>query len=173
MKYVDEYRDPALARHLFAEIEAVTLKTWTLMEVCGGQTHTIVRQGIDELVPAGVRMIHGPGRPVCVTPLELIDKALAIARRDEVIFTSYGDMLRVPGTATDLLALRAGAPTSAWSIHRSTRSVSPRIVPTARWCSSPSASRPPRRPTPWRCWAHQLGLPNFSCWSATYWCRPR
>lgn len=107
MKYVDEYRDPALARHLFAQIEAVTSRPWTLMEVCGGQTHTIVRQGIDELLPAGIRMIHGPGCPVCVTPLELIDKALAIAQRDEVIFTSYGDMLRVPGTATDLLALRA------------------------------------------------------------------
>ncbi|MEU7875386.1 hydrogenase formation protein HypD [Dactylosporangium sp. NPDC049140] len=107
MRYVDEYRDPALARRLFAEIEAVTTRPWTLMEVCGGQTHTIVRQGIDELLPDGLRMIHGPGCPVCVTPLELIDKALAIARRDEVIFTSYGDMLRVPGTATDLLALRA------------------------------------------------------------------
>ena len=77
------------------------------MEVCGGQTHTIVRQGIDELLPDGMRMIHGPGCPVCVTPLELVDKALAIAARPEVAFTSYGDMLRVPGSATDLLALKA------------------------------------------------------------------
>jgi hydrogenase expression/formation protein HypD len=107
MRYLDEYRDPALARRLLREIHATASRPWTLMEVCGGQTHTIVRQGIDELLPPGLRMIHGPGCPVCVTPLELIDKALAIAARPEVIFTSYGDMLRVPGTATDLLALRA------------------------------------------------------------------
>ncbi|WP_131747361.1 hydrogenase formation protein HypD [Frankia sp. Cppng1_Ct_nod] len=107
MKYLDEYRDPALARRLFTEIRTVTSRPWTLMEICGGQTHTIVRQGIDELLPPDIRMIHGPGCPVCVTPLELIDKALAIAGRADVILTSYGDMLRVPGTTTDLLALRA------------------------------------------------------------------
>ena len=107
MKYLDEYRDPILARKLMAEIHRVTTRPWTLMEVCGGQTHTIVKQGIDEMLPAGVRMIHGPGCPVCVTPLEQIDKALAIAARPEVIFTSYGDMLRVPGSITDLLALKA------------------------------------------------------------------
>ncbi|WP_322748003.1 MULTISPECIES: hydrogenase formation protein HypD [unclassified Frankia] len=107
MRYLDEYRDPTLARGLLAAIHTVTSKPWTLMEVCGGQTHTIVRQGIDELLPAGIRMIHGPGCPVCVTPLELIDKALAVAGRPEVILTSYGDMLRVPGTSTDLLAMRA------------------------------------------------------------------
>lgn len=107
MKYLDEYRDPVLAKQLMAEIHRVTTRPWTLMEVCGGQTHTIVKQGIDEALPAGVRMIHGPGCPVCVTPLEQVDKALAIAARPEVIFTSYGDMLRVPGSATDLLALKA------------------------------------------------------------------
>lgn len=107
MKYLEEYRDPVLARRLLAELRATATKPWTIMEVCGGQTHTIVRQGIDELLPAGIRMIHGPGCPVCVTPLEIIDKALAIAARPEVIFTSYGDMLRVPGTSTDLLALKA------------------------------------------------------------------
>ncbi len=107
MKYLDEYRDPVLARKLMAEIHRVTTRPWTLMEVCGGQTHTIVKQGIDEMLPAGVRMIHGPGCPVCVTPLEQIDKALAIAARPDVIFTSYGDMLRVPGSTTDLLALKA------------------------------------------------------------------
>ena len=107
MKYLDEYRDPVLARKLMAEIHRVTTRPWTLMEVCGGQTHTIVKQGIDEMLPAGVRMIHGPGCPVCVTPLEQVDKALAIAARPDVIFTSYGDMLRVPGTSTDLLALKA------------------------------------------------------------------
>ncbi|HEX9044622.1 MAG TPA: hydrogenase formation protein HypD [Candidatus Limnocylindrales bacterium] len=107
MKYIDEYRDPALARKLMAEIHRVTTRPWTLMEVCGGQTHTIVKQGIDELLPPGVRMIHGPGCPVCVTPLEQVDKALAIAAQPGVIFTSYGDMLRVPGSTTDLLSLKA------------------------------------------------------------------
>ncbi len=107
MKYLDEYRDPALARRLLAELRAVATRPWALMEVCGGQTHTLVRQGIDELLPAGIRMIHGPGCPVCVTPLELIDKALRIAARPEVTFTSFGDMLRVPGSDTDLLALKA------------------------------------------------------------------
>jgi len=107
VKYLDEYRDPVLARKLMAEIHRVTTRSWTLMEVCGGQTHTIVKQGIDEMLPAGVRMIHGPGCPVCVTPLEQIDKALAIAAQPNVIFTSYGDMLRVPGSTTDLLSLKA------------------------------------------------------------------
>jgi hydrogenase expression/formation protein HypD len=107
MRYLDEYRDPQLARHLLAELHQVATQPWTLMEVCGGQTHTIVRQGIDELLPAGMRMIHGPGCPVCVTPLALIDRALAIAARPEVTFASFGDMLRVPGTGTDLLALKA------------------------------------------------------------------
>ena len=107
MKYLDEYRDPALARRLLAELERVTTRPWRLMEVCGGQTHTLVRQGIDELLPAGIRMIHGPGCPVCVTPLETLDRAMAIAARPGVILTSFGDMLRVPGSTTDLLALRA------------------------------------------------------------------
>jgi hydrogenase expression/formation protein HypD len=96
-----------LAKKLLAEIHRITTRPWTLMEVCGGQTHTIVKQGIDEALPEGVRMIHGPGCPVCVTPLELIDQALAIARRPEVIFTSFGDMLRVPGSTTDLLAVKS------------------------------------------------------------------
>ncbi|QXV56531.1 hydrogenase formation protein HypD [Amycolatopsis sp. TNS106] len=107
MKHLDEYRDPVLARRLLGDLRATATKPWTVMEVCGGQTHTIVRQGIDELLPAGMRMIHGPGCPVCVTPLEIIDKALAVAARPEVIFTSYGDMLRVPGTSGDLVALKA------------------------------------------------------------------
>jgi hydrogenase expression/formation protein HypD len=107
VKHLDEYRDPVLARRLLAELHATATRPWTVMEVCGGQTHTIVRQGIDELLPAGVRMIHGPGCPVCVTPLEVVDKAISIAGRPGVIFTSYGDMLRVPGTAGDLLSLKA------------------------------------------------------------------
>ncbi|WP_037305884.1 hydrogenase formation protein HypD [Amycolatopsis orientalis] len=107
MKYLDEYRDPVLARRLLAELNGTATRPWAIMEVCGGQTHTLVRQGIDELLPAGVRMIHGPGCPVCVTPLEIIDKAVAIASRPGVIFTSYGDMLRVPGTHGDLLGVKA------------------------------------------------------------------
>ncbi|WP_432825967.1 hydrogenase formation protein HypD [Dactylosporangium sp. CA-092794] len=107
MKYLSEYRDPALARQLLGRIGAATTRPWTLMEVCGGQTHTIVRQGIDELLPPGLRMIHGPGCPVCVTPLEIVDAALDLAGRDRVVFASYGDMLRVPGSRTDLLSLRA------------------------------------------------------------------
>ncbi|MYW69813.1 hydrogenase formation protein HypD [Streptomyces sp. SID8379] len=107
MKYLDEYRDPALARSLLAELRATATRPWRIMEVCGGQTHTLVRQGIDELLPAGIRMIHGPGCPVCVTPLETLDRAMSIAARPGVVFTSFGDMLRVPGTGTDLLSLRA------------------------------------------------------------------
>jgi hydrogenase expression/formation protein HypD len=107
MRYLDEYRDPELAHRLLAELRATATRPWTIMEVCGGQTHTIVRQGIDELLPAGIRMIHGPGCPVCVTPLEMVDKAVAIAGRPGVIFTSYGDMLRVPGTTGDLLGVKA------------------------------------------------------------------
>jgi hydrogenase expression/formation protein HypD len=107
VKYLDEYRDPVLARRLLADLGGVATRPWTIMEVCGGQTHTIVRQGIDELLPAGIRMIHGPGCPVCVTPLETVDKAVEIARRPEVIFTSYGDMLRVPGSHGDLIGVKA------------------------------------------------------------------
>ncbi|MGI3200678.1 hydrogenase formation protein HypD [Streptomyces sp. GLT-R25] len=107
MKYLNEYRDPVLARHLLHELRATATEPWRIMEVCGGQTHTLVRQGIDELLPAGIRMIHGPGCPVCVTPLETLDRAMAIAARPGVVFTSFGDMLRVPGSDTDLLALRA------------------------------------------------------------------
>jgi hydrogenase expression/formation protein HypD len=107
MKYLDEYRDPDLARRLLDDLRATATEPWQIMEVCGGQTHTLVRQGIDEMLPAGIRMIHGPGCPVCVTPLETIDKALAIAARPGVIFASFGDMLRVPGSTTSLSQLRA------------------------------------------------------------------
>lgn len=107
MKYLDEYRDGALAHKLAGEIHRVTTRPWTIMEVCGGQTHAIVKFGIDELLPKQITLIHGPGCPVCVTPLEVIDQALEIAARPGVIFTSFGDMLRVPGSATDLLAAKA------------------------------------------------------------------
>lgn len=107
MKYLDEYRDGALAQQLARELHRVATRPWTIMEVCGGQTHAIVKFGIDELLPKQVTLIHGPGCPVCVTPLEMIDKALAIANRPGVIFTSFGDMLRVPGSTTDLLSVKA------------------------------------------------------------------
>lgn len=108
MKYVDEFRDPALARSTLAEIGKTVTRPWVLMEICGGQTHSIMRHGIDRLLPEQVELVHGPGCPVCVTPLEQIDKALAIASRPGVIFVSYGDMLRVPGSGQDLFAVRAG-----------------------------------------------------------------
>jgi len=107
MKYLDEFSNPDLARKLLDQIQAVTTKPWSMMEVCGGQTHSIIRHGIDQLLPEGLEMIHGPGCPVCVTPLEVIDKALAIAARPEVIFCSFGDMLRVPGSGQDLFTVKS------------------------------------------------------------------
>ncbi|HOC51324.1 MAG TPA: hydrogenase formation protein HypD [Verrucomicrobiota bacterium] len=107
MKYLDEYRDAQGAHKLARELARITTRPWSLMEVCGGQTHAIVKFGIDELLPSQVTLIHGPGCPVCVTSLELIDKALEIAARPGVIFCSFGDMLRVPGSTTDLLAVKA------------------------------------------------------------------
>jgi hydrogenase expression/formation protein HypD len=107
MKYMDEYRDGRIARALAAQIRASCTRPWVLMEICGGQTHTIMRYGIDELLPKGVELVHGPGCPVCVTPLETIDKAIALALRSDVTLVSYGDMLRVPGSASDLLTAKA------------------------------------------------------------------
>ena len=107
MKYVDEYRDPAKVKALLAEIGKVVTRPWVLMEICGGQTHAFLHHGLDEMLPSGIELVHGPGCPVCVTPLEQIDRALAIASRPDVIFTSYGDMLRVPGSTVDLFSVRA------------------------------------------------------------------
>ena len=107
MKHLDEYRDGRVARALLEQIRGTVTRPWVLMEMCGGQTHSIVRHGIDQLLPEQVELVHGPGCPVCVTPLEMIDKAHAIARRPDVIFCSFGDMLRVPGSICYLLALRA------------------------------------------------------------------
>jgi hydrogenase expression/formation protein HypD len=107
MKYLDEYRDSEVAAALMKKIAASVTQPWVLMEVCGGQTHSIVRYGIDRMIPAVVELVHGPGCPVCVTPLEMIDRAHAIARRPGVIFTSFGDMLRVPGSQGDLLTLKS------------------------------------------------------------------
>ncbi|MFW5941502.1 MAG: hydrogenase formation protein HypD [Chloroflexota bacterium] len=109
MKYVNEFRDAALVRATLAEIEQVVTRPWVLMEICGGQTHAIMRHGLDQLLPPQIELVHGPGCPVCVTPVQVIDQALAIAARPEVIFTSYGDMLRVPGGEGqgDLFGIRA------------------------------------------------------------------
>jgi len=107
MKYLDEYRDARIARSLLAEIAREVRGHWILMEICGGQTHTIMRYGLDELLPKNIELVHGPGCPVCVTPLETIDKALELAARPEIILVSYGDMLRVPGSSTDLFTVKA------------------------------------------------------------------
>jgi hydrogenase expression/formation protein HypD len=107
MKFLDEYRDAALAKKIAREIHQITTRPWTIMEVCGGQTHAIVKFGIDELLPKEISLIHGPGCPVCVTPLEIIEQAIELAARPDVIFCSFGDMLRVPGSTTDLLSVKA------------------------------------------------------------------
>jgi hydrogenase expression/formation protein HypD len=127
MKYLDEYRDERIARALVAQIVQHTTRPWVLMEICGGQTHTIMRYGIDELLPCGIELVHGPGCPVCVTPLETIDKSIELALRPDVILVSYGDMLRVPGSHSDLLRAKsqgadvrmAYSPTEAVKIARS------------------------------------------------------
>jgi hydrogenase expression/formation protein HypD len=126
VKYIDEYRDEHIARGLAAEIARRATRPWVLMEICGGQTHTLMRFGIDEMLPAGIEMVHGPGCPVCVTSLETIDKAIEIASRPNVTLVSYGDMLRVPGSRTDLFHVRADggdvrivySPTEALKIAR-------------------------------------------------------
>ncbi len=107
MKYLDEFSDPELAGKLLDQIRALATRRWAIMEVCGGQTHSIIRHGIDQLLPQQIEMIHGPGCPVCVTPLEIIDKALEIAARPDVIFCSFGDMLRVPGSSSDLFRIKS------------------------------------------------------------------
>jgi hydrogenase expression/formation protein HypD len=107
MKYIDEYRDPQEVRRLLDAIQKTVTRPWTIMEICGGQTHSFMRYGLDGLLPKEIELVHGPGCPVCVTPLEQIDRAVAIALQPDVIFTSYGDMLRVPGSTMDLFGVRA------------------------------------------------------------------
>src|ERR1700731_2097136 len=107
MKYLDEYRDGDIAQKLVDEMRRIQTRPWVIMEVCGGQTHSIVKHGIDHLLPEGVELVHGPGCPVCVTPLEMIDKAHAIARQPDVIFCSFGDMLRGPGSDGDLFTIKS------------------------------------------------------------------
>ncbi len=107
MKHVDEYRDEDSVRRIADRLHAETCGSWTLMEVCGGQTHAIVRFGLDRMLPDGIELVHGPGCPVCVTPLEILDAAMAIAARPDVTFCTFGDMLRVPGSADDLYQIKA------------------------------------------------------------------
>jgi hydrogenase expression/formation protein HypD len=149
MKFVAEYRDADLANQYVEAIAAITTRPWAIMEICGGQTHTIVKYGIDRLLPAGIRLIHGPGCPVCVTPAEIIDAALAIASQPGVIFCSFGDMLRIPGSmwdniATDLPAVKAtgGDVRMVYSPLATVQS--------KKWFSSRWGLKPPPRPQPWR-----------------------
>jgi hydrogenase expression/formation protein HypD len=108
LKFLDEYRDAELTQKLLKNLDKILTQEWTLMEVCGGQTHSIIKSGLDQLLSKKINLVHGPGCPVCVTPLELIDKAIVLASRSDVIFTSFGDMLRVPGSSSDLFAVKAG-----------------------------------------------------------------
>ncbi len=107
MKYIDEFRDPRQIKRLLHEIEKTVTNPWVIMEICGGQTHSIIKNGIDQLLPDEIELVHGPGCPVCVTPLEMLDQALEIAARPDVIFTSFGDMLRVPGSHKDLFKVKS------------------------------------------------------------------
>ncbi|HSM51125.1 MAG TPA: hydrogenase formation protein HypD [Thermoanaerobaculia bacterium] len=163
MRFVDEYRGEAEARQLFAALRRDTTRPWTLMEVCGGQTHTLIRSGIDRMLPEEIELVHGPGCPVCVTPLELIDRALAIARRPEVIFTSFGDMLRVPGSQDDLFAVK-----SAGGDVRMVYSPLDAVKLAAKhpdrevvfFAVGFETTAPPNAMAVWQ--AHKMGLANFS-----------
>jgi hydrogenase expression/formation protein HypD len=108
VKYVDEYRDSHVAKKIVDEINRTVTRPWVLMEVCGGQTHSIVKYGLDNLLPSEIELVHGPGCPVCVTPLDMLDRAHAIARRPDVIFCSFGDMLRVPRLEWRSLSVEGG-----------------------------------------------------------------
>jgi hydrogenase expression/formation protein HypD len=163
MKYIDEFRDKKAAEAIAAEILSTVTRPWTIMEICGGQTHTIVKYGIEELLPKELTLVHGPGCPVCVTPLEMIDKALAIASRDDVIFTSFGDMLRVPGTDKDLLSIKATkgnvrmlySPLDAVKIAQ--ENPDKKIV---FFAVGFETTAPPNAMSVWQ--AHRLGVKNFS-----------
>ncbi len=167
MKYVDEYRDEATAGELVAAIRRRVTRPWTLMEICGGQTHTVIKSGIDRLLPEEVTLVHGPGCPVCVTPLELIDRAVAIARRPEVLFTSFGDMLRVPGSECDLLSVKSAggdvrmvySPLDAVTLAE--RNPDRQVV---FFAVGFETTAPANAMAVWK--AHKLGLDNFSILSS-------
>lgn len=163
MRFVDEYREEEPAAAFLEAIEARATRPWTLMEICGGQTHTLVKFGIDRMLSEKVRMVHGPGCPVCVTPLEMIDRAVAIAARPEVIFTSFGDMLRVPGSRSDLFSVKAGggdvrivySPLDAVALAQ--RHPEREVV---FFAVGFETTAPANAMAVWQ--AHRLGLPNFS-----------
>jgi len=163
VKYLSEYRDGGIAQKLARNIQEAASRRWVLMEVCGGQTHTIVKQGIDELLGEAVEMIHGPGCPVCVTPLEQIDRALYLAAQPNVIFTSFGDMLRVPGSECDLFQIRARggdvrivySPLDALELAR--KNPDKEIV---FFAVGFETTAPANAMAVWR--AHELGVTNFS-----------
>ena len=163
MKYLSEYRDPEIGRALVERIRRTASREWTLMELCGGQTHTIVRQGIDQLLGGVVEMIHGPGCPVCVTPLEQIDRAVRLASHPDVIFTSFGDMLRVPGSECNLLQVRArgGTVRVVYSpldaVALAVKHPDKQVV---FFAVGFETTAPANAMAVWR--AAQLGLPNFS-----------
>lgn len=163
MKYVDEYRREEDAQRFLALIRDRVTRPWTLMEICGGQTHTLVKFGIDRMLPEEISLVHGPGCPVCVTPLEMIDRAVAIAGRPGVIFTSFGDMLRVPGSESDLLGVKARggdvrivySPLDAVTLAQ--RNPDREVV---FFAVGFETTAPANAMAVWR--AHQLGLENFS-----------
>jgi len=167
MRFVDEYRNEADAQKFVQAIQRLVTRPWNVMEICGGQTHTIIKYGIDRLLPDAVTLVHGPGCPVCVTPLELIDRAIAIAWRPEVIFTSFGDMLRVPGSGSDLLSVKAGggdvrmvySPLDAVSLAQ--RNPERQVV---FFAVGFETTAPGNAMAVWQ--ARQLGLTNFSILSA-------
>ncbi|HUI64347.1 MAG TPA: hydrogenase formation protein HypD, partial [Bacteroidota bacterium] len=167
MRFVDEYRNAETARREAALIRGITRHRWTLMEICGGQTHAIVRYGLEEFLPPEITLVHGPGCPVCVTPLEMIDRAIAIASRPDVLFTSFGDMLRVPGSTADLLTVKAVhgnvrivySPLDAVAIARQTPEKKVVFFAVGFETTAPANAMAVRE-------AKRLGLRNFSILSA-------
>ncbi len=163
MKFIDEYRDAASAWQLAQSIRRLVRRPWTIMEVCGGQTHTIVKSGLQDLFPAEITLVHGPGCPVCVTPLEQIDKAIALAARPEVIFCSFGDMLRVPGSSKSLLEAKAAgadvrivySPLDALKLARTNPSCEVVFFAVGFETTAPANAM-----TVWQ--AEREGVPNFS-----------
>ncbi len=163
MKYIDEYRNSKIAQQYIEHIKKITTRPWTIMEVCGGQTHTIMKYGIEELLPKKITLLHGPGCPVCVTPIEMIDKAIAIASLPEVIFTSFGDMLRVPGSEKDLLTVKAEggdvrivySPLDALKIAQ--QNIDKKVV---FFAVGFETTAPPNAMAVWQ--ARKIGLKNFS-----------
>jgi hydrogenase expression/formation protein HypD len=163
VKYLDEYRDDRVARSLVDRISATVTRPWTLMEVCGGQTHTLIRQGIDQVLPSEIELVHGPGCPVCVTPVALIDRAVEIAKLREAIVCSFGDMLRVPGTAEDLFMARAAggdvrvvySPLDALTIARDNPDRTVVFFAVGFETTAPANAMAVRQ-------AHRLGIENFT-----------